>query len=1028
MKKFILTMLCIFAAMSPAWAQQRQIKGVVVDTEGEPLIGATVMVKGTSRAAMTDLDGNFTLNADPKETIQVSYVGFKRQEVKVGNQTDFKITLTSDASTLDEMVVVGYGTMKKADLTGAVTNVGGAKLEEMHAVGVTQALQGQMPGVQVTRSSGLPGASGTIRVRGVTTIGDSDPLVIVDGVPDSLESVNAADIESISVLKDAASASIYGARAAAGVILVTTKKAKEGKARVEYQGTVGFVQSTERPEMADVQTYMRMMNEYMWNENDNRPGEENPQFDPDFIDNYYQMHAEDPDLYPLYDWEKAIVRKSAPTTKHDLKVSYGNKVIQSKFSLGYEYTEALYKNRDYQRLTARINNTYKVNNWLSFGLDAYWRRGNTDQPNVGSGVLYQATYMPQIYAGEWSNGTIASGRDGTNPYARLLYSGRNHQVTDRFGGKFSIILNPFEGFTVTGVYSPGIVFTNVKTTTNKVGFYESDDPSTIAGYISGQEQSNLVEKRNKESWCTKQLFMNYRKTFAEAHNADIMVGYEDYYHHNYTLRAATYNMETEYFYLDNANKNQLELTNELGDNTLTEFAYRSIFGRINYNYKGRYLAQFNARWDRSSRFAKKYRTGFFPSASVGWVISEESFLRDVDPKILSFLKLRGSYGTLGNERIGNYPYQAMLAFNNVFMWTTDGKITADKTVSQTAYNVEDITWETTHTWDVGLDANFLNQRLNLTFDYYYKTTKDMLLSIQIPKYMGYSNPKQNAGDMHTRGWDLTIGWRDAIGDWNYGISVNLSDYRSRMGKMSGTVLDNNGHITCEGAYYNSWYGYVSDGLYQTQEEVDNTAHIEGARPGDIKYLDLSGPEGVPDGIISPEYDRVILGSSLPEFLYGGSINVGWKGIELSAQFQGVGHQNVMKSPEMTFRGSAYRNFPAIIVGKYWSHYNTPEQNLAAQYPALTESYASAHGQKLLYQTSDFWMINGGYFRIKNITLGYSFQKDILKKLRLDNLRVFASVSDPFCFDRFPKGWDPECNLDGSSYIARTWNFGITVGF
>lgn len=1021
MKKFILTMLCIFAALAPAWAQQRQIKGVVVDTEGEPLIGATVMVKGTSRAAMTDLDGNFTLSADPKETLQVSYVGFKRQEVKIGNQTDFKITLTSDASTLDEMVVVGYGTMKKADLTGAVTNVGGAKLEEMHAVGVTQALQGQMPGVQVTRSSGLPGASGTIRVRGVTTIGDSDPLVIVDGVPDSLESVNAADIESISVLKDAASASIYGARAAAGVILVTTKKAKEGKAKVEYQGTAGFVEATERPEMADIQTYMKMMNEYQWNEGGNRSGQEHQLFSPETISNYYNLNAIDPDEYPIYDWQKALIRKTAPTTKHDLKVSYGNKIIQSKISLGYEYTEALYKNRDYQRLTARINNTYKVTKWLTFGLDAYWRRGNTDQPQHNP--LYSATYVPMIYAGQWSDGALSPGRDGTNPYGIVMFGGRKHQVTDRFGGKFSIILNPFEGFSITGVYSPGMVYTRIKDQQNKIGYYSKDDRSTFAGYLNNRDQTNLTENRNYESWCTKQLFMNYKKTFAEAHNTDFMVGYEDYYHHNNTIQAGSTNMETEYFYLANANKNQLSV-----DGGQSEFAYRSIFGRINYNYKGRYLAQFNARWDRSSRFAKKYRTGFFPSASVGWVISEESFLRDVDPKILSFLKLRGSYGTLGNERIGNYPYQAMLSFNNVWLWTKDGKVTADQSVSQTAYNVEDITWETTHTWDIGLDANFLNSRLNLTFDYYYKTTKDMLLSIQIPKYMGYSNPKQNAGDMHTRGWDLTIGWRDVIGDFNYGISVNLSDYRSRMGKMSGTVLDSDGKITTEGQYFNSWYGYKSDGLYQSQEEIDNTPHLNGARPGDIKYVDISGPDGVPDGQITPEYDRVVLGSSLPEFLFGGSLNFGWKGIELSAQFQGVGHQNVMKSKQMTFRGSAYRNFPAIIVGKYWSHYNTPEQNLAAQYPALTESSDSAHGQKLLYQTSDFWMFNGGYFRIKNITLGYNFQPNITKMLHVDNLRVFASVSDPFCFDRFPKGWDPECNSEGTSYIARTWNFGITVGF
>lgn len=1030
MKKFILTMLCIFAAIAPSWAQQQKVSGVVVDTEGEPLIGATVMVKGTSRAAMTDLDGKFTLSADPKETLQVSYVGFKRQEVKVGNQTNFKITLVSDASTLDEMVVIGYGEMKKADLTGAVTNVGGAKLEEMHAVGVAQSLQGQMPGVQVTRTSGLPGASATIRVRGVTSIGTSDPLVIVDGVPDSIESVNSADIESISVLKDAASASIYGARAAAGVILVTTKKAKEGKARVEYQGTVGFVQTTAFPESANVIDYMKMQNEYEWNVSGNSPGSEDAftlrefGLTNDELVNYYNLNAQNPDLYPLYSWRNAVLRKTAPTTKHDVKVSYGNKVIQSKFSYGYEYTDALYINRNYQRNTARVNNNIKVTKWLNIGVDGYWRRGDTHQPQHNP--LYSATYMPEIYAGVNSNGTLGHGRDNGmgNIFGIVTQGGYVHKVTDRLGAKFSVILTPLEGLNITGVYSPGMVYTREKNVKNRIPYFAYDNPYTAAGYLDGRGENTLTEESDYESWCTKQLFINYKKSFGENHNTDFMVGYEDYYHHNSTLMAKSENMELDgYPYLTNANKNQLEV-----GGGRTENAYRSIFGRANYNYAGRYLAQVNVRWDRSSRFGSKYRTGFFPSASIGWVMTDEPFLRDLDPKGLSFLKLRGSYGTLGNERIGDYPYQAMLQSANVTMVDAQGNIVGDKSISQLKYNIDDITWETTHTWDVGVDAQFLNNRLNLTFDYYFKKTKDMLLPVQIPIFMGYSNPDQNAGDMNTRGWDLTLGWRDVIGDWSYGISFNISDYRSRMGKMSGTVTDNKtaGTITREGDYYQSWYGYLSDGIYQTQEELDNTPHLSGAQVGDIKYLDVSGPDGVPDGIINPDYDRVILGSSLPELLYGGNINVGWKGIELSAAFQGVGHQNVMKSKEMVWRGSTYRNFPRIIVGKYWSEYNTPEQNLAAEYPRLSVNMNT--DGKMNKAISDYWMFDGKYFRCKNITLGYSFQKNILKKLRLDALRVFASVSDPFCFSNYPKGWDPEAATGGTSYISRTWNFGVTVGF
>lgn len=347
---FVLVVALMCLTAQSLWA--RTIKGSVIDSENEPLIGATIKIDNdASKAVTTDVDGHFFIEAPDKTvTLQVSYIGLKQQTLRIPtSQNEVTVTMSQSSVDLNEVVVVGYGTMKKADLTGSVTNVGGSKIEDMHATSITQALQGQMPGVQVTRSSGLPGASGTIRVRGVTTIGNSDPLVIVDGVPESIESVNSADIESISVLKDAASASIYGARAAAGVILVTTKRAKEGKPKVEYQGSVGFVQATSCPKSADVQTYMRMMNEFQWNESGNQVGQEHQLYDPDIIDNYYELHAEDPDEYPLYDWRKALVRKSAPTTKHDFQVSYGTKQLQSRVSLSYEYSDALYYKRTHYR-------------------------------------------------------------------------------------------------------------------------------------------------------------------------------------------------------------------------------------------------------------------------------------------------------------------------------------------------------------------------------------------------------------------------------------------------------------------------------------------------------------------------------------------------------------------------------------------------------------------------------------------------------------------------------------------------------
>lgn len=304
----------------------------------------------------------------------------------------------------------------------------------------------------------------------------------------------------------------------------------------------------------------------------------------------------------------------------------------------------------------------------------------------------------------------------------------------------------------------------------------------------------------------------------------------------------------------------------------------------------------------------------------------------------------------------------------------------------------------------------------------------MLLSIQLPVFMGYDNPKQNAGDMSTKGWDLQLGWHDNVGDFNYSINFNISDYRSVMGKMSGTVLDSGGHITREGDEYNAWYGYVSNGLYQSDEDLANSPVLNAnVKPGDIKYVDVSGSEGMPDGVISSQYDRVVLGSSQPRLIYGAQLSFGWKGIELSAAFNGIGKQNVMMTRAMMYQRHAagWTQFTGEVIGTSWSHYNTPEQNLAAKYPRLSDMAIDGGNNS---QTTDFWMFNGGYFRCKNITLGYSFQPNILKKMRLNGLRVFASVSDPFSIDKYPQGWDPETVGSASSYIARTWNFGVAVSF
>jgi TonB-linked SusC/RagA family outer membrane protein len=451
-----------------------------------------------------------------------------------------------------------------------------------------------------------------------------------------------------------------------------------------------------------------------------------------------------------------------------------------------------------------------------------------------------------------------------------------------------------------------------------------------------------------------------------------------------------------------------------------EYARRSYFGRVSYSYQNKYLLQANIRYDASSRFADGYRWGAFPSVSVGWVLTEESFFKN--NSILPFLKLRASYGTLGNERIGNYPYQATISFANALLYQGNN-IVSKQTAAQTRYVINDISWETTESYDFGIDAAFLDNRLRFTGDYYRKNTKDMLLALQIPTYMGFDNPDQNTGKMHTVGWESVIEWRDRIGELGYSISFNISDFKSVMGDLGGTEFLGD-QIKIKGSEFNEWYGYRSNGLFQTQEDVANSAKISNSvRAGDVKYVDISGPDGIPDEKINGDYDKVLLGGSLPRYTYGGNIRLDYKNVDFGLSIQGVGKQNSRITGAMVSPLAAnWGNVPALIDGKFYSYYNTPEQNLNAKYPRLTNSNPGSN-----YSLSDFWLFNGAYFRLKNISLGYTIPKQWANKVFLQSLRVYANASDVFSLSHYPKGWDPE--RSGDSYpITTSYLFGISVKF
>lgn len=1011
---FTVFTLVHFAAMSQT-ATELVLKGTVTDETKQPLEGVTVSLKGTPTKTQTNEKGVYMMHVPGASgTLVFSFTGKQTTEVVLNGNTNIDVVLRGDVLSLEEVIAIGYGVAKKKDLSGSISAINGEEVAKRNVTQVSQALQGAMPGVMVTRSSSMPGAAGTILVRGVTTIGNSAPLVIVDGVPvNSIDDVNADDIQDISVLKDAASASIYGARAAAGVIVITTKRPKTGQLSLEYTTNTGIEKPTRRPEVVGVRRYLEMMNEFTWNDAGNNPGGDYALYTQDAVENWLTYNKTQPNKYPVTDWNALLINKSAPRQSHYLRLSAGTDKIKTQASLNYEKIKAMYDRSSYERVMSRVNNTFTINKYLSANIDFAYNYSLSENPTVNP--VWDALRYAPIYAATWADGRIAEGKNGVNTYAELHHGGFNNTWANQFMGRVALHFEPLTGLQFSGVFAPNFSSTKNKRFIKEIRFYAADDPTLLAGHIGGHQTTNLYESRGDAKTFTKQLLANYRKKLHK-HNFNMLAGYEDYYSFDESLRAQATNYVLSNFpYLDLASIDFMQ-----NGGLAIETAYQSYFGRLLYDYGNKYFLQANIRYDGSSRFHRDYRWGSFPSVSVGWAISQESFMKN--SRLFSHLKLRAAWGQLGNERIGNYPYQSSISYSNSFFYQGNSPVSA-LTAAQVAYAIRDISWETTETVNVGLDAYFLNNRLSVTADVYRKTTKDMLLELEIPDYMGFDNPQQNTGKMFTNGWDLQLGWKDRIGNVKYSVVLNASDSRSKMGYLGGIVLDGS-QIIRQGSEYMEWYGYVADGIFQTQEEVNHSPKLfQSVKPGDIKYRDISGPGGIPDGIVSPEYDRVLLGGSLPRYLYSGTINADYKGFDLSVVFQGVGKQKSRLTPEMVkpfFTG--WTNAPAIIDGHYWSVYNSAAQNASARFPRLSFQAGEANN----YENSSFWMISGAYLRLKFISLGYTLPQRITEKAKINNVRFFVSATDLLARSRFPKGWDPEAIHN--TYITSVFDFGVSIKF
>lgn len=1013
-KRWGCLLILVFSLLGQVAYAQTQLRGTVKDSSGA-LPGASISVKNVkNKAVTTDASGAFTIGGlSANDVLVFSMMGYISQEVVVGNKKEINVILENAQNDLNEVVVIGYGTVAKKDLTGAVGSVSGEKVSKRNTTQISEALQGAVAGVTVSRSSSAPGTGASILIRGVTSIQESSPLVIVDGVPvSSINDVNPQDVDQISVLKDGASSSIYGSRAAAGVILITTKRGSRSGVNIDYSTFSAIERPTNMPDFVGATRYMQMQNELAWNQIANLPNNEFSIHPQQLVADYAALNAQNPDKYPNTNWLDYILKDNALRHNHFVSISGGDEKRRTKVGIGYDNSGGLFKyNLSYDRVTARVNNDIRLNKFISASVDVFSNIEKNVNPSYSPSA--QMRYAAPIYAAEYLDGRLAEGKTGTNPYGLLRYGGKIDKGGTQLGGRGVLDITPLEGLKLSAIFSPEFNFSKSKNFSLAVPYTQYDDPSITSGFIQGANTTSLLESRGDNKKFTTQLITNYTKSL-DKHNLNAMAGYENFYSFYESLTASRdqYSM-TYYGYLDAGPKN---FVNNSGN--AYEYAYRSYFGRLMYNYDNRYYVQANLRYDGSSRFHKDNRWGTFPSVSAGWVVSEEKFMKKIPA--ISYLKLRGSWGQLGNERIGNYPYQSTLEFNTPVLYQ-GGNVTGVQGASAYQYVIRDISWETTESVNLGIDAQFLKNRLGVSFEVYKKTTKDMLLALQIPTYMGFTNPQQNAGRMHTKGWDLELSWNDKVNDFRYNISANISDYRSVMGDLKGTEFLGE-QVKFKGSEFNEWYGYRSLGIYQSAQSATASARTANTiTAGDIQYQDISGPNGVPDGIISPEFDRVLLGGSLPRFLFGANIGASYKNFDLGIVLQGVGKQTAMLTDEMVrpLRAQWY-NIPEFVDGNYWSVYNTPEQNASSKYPRLSDATGDNN-----YAMSDHWLFNGAYLRIKNISLGYTFDQLFGQKSLIRGARLYTNVTDYFTFSKYPKGWDPEVSRTGYP-ITKSIVFGLSV--
>lgn len=1002
-------------ANSFATTQQAGIcKGLVKDATGESVIGASVVVKGTTNGTITDFDGNFSLDGIKKgDVIVISYVGYQTQEIK-WNGSPLNVILKEDSKTLSEVVVVGYGTQKKANLSGSVAMVDSKELENRPIQNVSSGLQGLMPGVAITGTNGAPGQdAGKIRVRGIGTLNEAGPYILVDGIETgTLSAVDPNDIESISVLKDAASAAIYGSKAANGVVLITTKRGKTGQTKISYSGYLSFQNATNMIERMGSYEYASLLNQALEAEGMSKR----------FNDTELQKFKDGNDpLYPDTDWYD-LAYKTGVQHRHNVNINGGSENVKYMASLGYLNQTGILPNAGREQFNARTNLDMKINKRLSARMNlSFIKNDYSDASSAYYGgssdqIIRQLNLIAPWIVARYDDGTWGTISDGS-PIAWLDSGMKVNRDNYNFSGMAAVDYEIFDGLKLTlqGAYVNNLQNYNYFQKYIKYNENKESDPS------------QLDERFYKWDRTNYDALLNYNKNFGK-HNIKGLLGWHtEKYNYKYqkAVRKKFPNNEL-------TDMNAGDASTQSNEGYTAELAMISWFARINYDFAGKYLLEANIRADASSRFAEGHRWGYFPSFSGAWRISEEAFMESAKDSWLSGLKIRASWGQLGNQDAlsgsNNDYYPALNTYNPDSKYAFGGSLNSG--YYQRKYRLETISWEKASTWGVGVDFTLFN-KLNGSLDYYNRKTTGIIMDVTVPKEFALDAYKDNVGSMRNSGIEINLSYNTKIGQVDFGIAGNFSYNKNEILDLGGG--DPNKYLDATDGYsqrnkvgeaMNSYYIYRADGFFNSQEEADAYTAKYGNpfgktfKAGDLRYVDTNK-----DGKLTAD-DREYCGSSDPKIIYGFNINAGWKGIDLSLMFNGAaGVKRLFDGYEVYGNFSGDAAHPATIWRDAW----TPD-NHDASMPRIFYDTNSASSSRSVQ--SDFWLQDTSYLRLKNLQLGYTLPKGWLNSVGVENIRIYYSVENLLTFDKMKINIDPESTSQRlSSYpLLRTHAFGVNVTF